>query len=93
MLELIAFTLLQDLKVGDIGQRSAARAEDEFYRTAGQSRPERILAWLLALRATKKGRDMRDPSSSCVTERQIRQRVACRPVQASPRSGIAGSAT
>lgn len=94
MIELIAFTQLLDLK-RNADDRHPARAEDEFYRSFGQSRLERLAARLLSLRGTKKGRDLRDPSVSCADEPPVRQHFACgHDLQLEPhQSGIAGSAS
>jgi hypothetical protein len=62
MIELLAFTKLLELGAQRCDHRSA-RAEDEFYRSFGTSRIERLAARLLAYRPTKKGRDVRDPST------------------------------
>lgn len=56
-----------------------ARAEDEFYRSFRRFRLEVLVTWLLSLRTTKKGRDMRDPLICRPEEKPIRRRVACGP--------------
>jgi hypothetical protein len=94
MIELLAFTKLLELGAQRCDHRSA-RAEDEFYRSFGTSRIERLAARLLAYRPTKKGRDVRDPSTLKTVEMPIRRRCASdhglRPE--THRCGTAGSAS